>query len=317
MSDKIKNITVLMPVYNDSEFLMNSVNSILNQTYKDFEFLIIDDGSDDEIGKVISSIDDSRINYKKISHKGIAGALNYGLKISSGDLIARIDADDVNPPGRLKSQIDFHNKYPEYDVIAGRSVYFKNKGKILFFIKPPESDNEIKKMLNLHNPINHSSVLFNKKKIMSGGGYNEDFKCYEDFELWFRMRDKLKYKIIPEVLVYTRLRKNSLTKKSDKDQIRELLFKNAVDKEETSKSSDDKKFWNNILFWIEYFYGSREGARNYFTKGITLKKSLAYLNTFLPDKIFTESIEYRLRQKIESAFESKSEYQKELNTLLK
>lgn len=316
MSDSIKNITVLMPVYNDSEFLRSSMNSILNQTYRDFEFLIIDDGSVDETEKIINGIDDSRINYKKITHKGIAGALNYGLKISSGDWIARIDADDVNPPDRLKSQIDFLNKNPGHDVIAGRSVYFKNNGKILFFIKPPENDSEIKKMLNLHNPINHSSVMFNKRKIITDGGYDENFKCYEDFELWFRMRDKLKFKIIPEVLVYTRLRKNSLTKKSDKNQIRELLFKNAFHKEETSKSADEKKFWHNILFWIEYFYGSQENARNYFPKGITIKKSLAYLNTFLPDKIFTESIEFRLRQKIESAFESKSEYQKELNTLL-
>ncbi len=310
-------ITVLMSVYNAGEYLQSSVKSILNQTYRDFEFLIIDDGSEDNSEEVINSFRDSRIIYKKIPHTGLAGALNYGLKNSSGDYIARIDADDVNTLKRLERQIEFLNPDSHYDVIGSHSAYFNEQGKILFLIKPPSDDKDIKDFLNLHNPINHSSVLFDRKKILNEGGYNESFACYEDFELWFRLKDKLIYRIIPEVLVYTRLRKNSLTKTSSGNQILKLLLPNALQKRELSGSANEKKYWDSILFWINYFYGDKKNARNYLPPDVTFKNSLAYMNTFLPDKIFKESVEYRLRHRIELMFEGKEKYRSELKKLLK
>ncbi|MDQ3021279.1 MAG: glycosyltransferase [Bacteroidota bacterium] len=312
----MNNITVLMAVYNDSKYLKSSVKNILNQTYKNFEFLIIDDGSEDKPEDVIYGFKDSRINYKKIPHCGLAGALNYGLSISSGDWIARIDADDLNSSNRLKTEIDFLKANPEYDVISSSSVYFKDPARILFSIKPPQEDDMIKKFLYLHNPVNHSSVIFNKKKILGGGGYNNKFKSYEDFELWFRMKEELKFKILPEVLVYTRLRKNSLSKTGSKKDIYGLLSGNALQKIKTSDSETEKNLWKNIVFWIEYFYGEKAEARNYFGGSISLKKSLAYINTFLPDKIFEETREYRLRQRLQSHFEGKKKFKQELLKLL-
>src|SRR2546425_317811 len=98
MSKKIKNITVLMPAYNSSLYIDSAVKSILNQTFKEFEFLIIDDGSADNSEEEISKYKDSRINYTKLKHRGISVALNYGIKKASCDWIARIDADDLNTP---------------------------------------------------------------------------------------------------------------------------------------------------------------------------------------------------------------------------
>ncbi len=320
MSDSvrnIKNITVLMAVYNDSAYLENAVKSILNQTHKDFEFLIIDDGSEDSAEEVINGFKDTRINYKKISHRGLAGALNYGLKISSGDFVARIDADDLSTPDRLGAEIDFMEKNPGYDVVSSRSVYFKDPDKILFYIKPPEEDEMIKRFLNLHNPINHSSVIFDRKKILESGGYNEEFKSYEDFELWFRMKDKLKFRILPDVLVFTRMREGSMTRTGSKEQIRSLLLENARKKMNTAGEVSDKRYWKNILFWAEYFYGKKDRAREHFANDISIKKSLAYINTFLPGKIFQETIEYRVRQRIQSQMSGRKKFRQELLKLLK
>lgn len=305
-----------MAVYNDAKYLPYSVKSILKQDYPDFEFLIIDDGSSDNTEEVIHNFKDTRIVYKKINHRGLAGALNYGMKISSGDWIARLDADDLNTSNRISLQLTEIKKEGQADVLASRSVYFNNNKKVLFLINPPEDDGEIKKFLNLHNPINHSSVAFKKSSITNNNGYDENFRCYEDFELWFRLRHKLTFKIIPEYLVYTRLRKNSLTAKESKSEIYKMLFMNAKKNFTRSKDSPEALYWNNILFWIEYFYGNKINARKYFIKGMTLKKMIAFLNSFLPEKAFLNLTELRLRQRIISKTKNLSKFKKELDSLL-
>lgn len=316
MPDKLNKTTVLMAVYNGERYIKQSVKSILNQTFKDFEFLIVDDGSFDSTGAIISEIKDSRIKYKKISHGGLASALNYGINLSRSDYIARIDSDDVCTPERLEKQISFLDSHPEIDVVAGWSVYFKDAGKIQFTVKPPASDKEIKKFLLLHNPINHSSVTFRKKKIADNGGYNDSFRCYEDFELWFRLRDKLTFHILPEFLVFTRLHTGSMTESESKIQIHGILEANAVQGLDNSETEKDKKFWKNILFWVEYFYGEKEKSRTYFTGDAAIKKSIAYLSTFFPPNAFKEIIEYRFRQRIQTGLKGRSELKSQLVKLL-
>lgn len=307
-------VTVLMSVYNDSRYLKNSIRSILNQTYGDFEFLIIDDGSEDNTEEVVSSFSDSRINFKKIKHSGLASALNYGIANSSGDWIARIDADDLNTSERLSIQMNFIKSNPQYNVISSWSVYFQSPHKILFLLKTNDAD--MKKSLNLHNPVNHSSVIFNKKIISGNGGYNESFNCYEDFELWFRLKDKLNFKIIPEYLVFTRLRRDSLTQTEKKDNLYKMLTQNAFMNLDKSQDKDVRNYWYNILFWTEFFYGNRADAGKYLSKNFSMKKAAAFLNTFLPDKAFKKIIDLRLRYRLESKFINKDKLEKELKTLL-
>ncbi|MBK8551317.1 MAG: glycosyltransferase [Ignavibacteria bacterium] len=316
MSSSIKHITVLMSVYNDSEYLKYSVRSVLNQTYKDFEFLIIDDGSTDKTEDIIKSHKDSRIVYKKISHIGLAGALNFGLNNSSGDWIARIDADDLNTANRLKSQVSFINSNPSYNVISGWSVYFKDQHKILFELKTPSEDADVKKFLDLHNPINHSSVIFRKDIILDEGGYNEKFKCYEDFELWFRLRDKLKFKILPEILVYTRMRNDSMTNTGSNNKIYELLKTNGDLNLKAAQDERERYYRSNLLFWIEYFYGDKARARKYLGKDFSFKQAAAFLNTFLPEKAFDKILGIRLRYRLMSKFRDKKLYETELKKLI-
>ena len=200
-------------------------------------------------------------------------------------------------------------------MVSSCSVYFDNRYKILFFINPPEKDSDIKKFLNLHNPINHSAVIFRKNKITGSKGYNEAFSCYEDFELWFRLRNELTFHVIPEYLVYTRFRKNSLTARESKIQIYELLFHNAFKMYNESADAKVKEYWNNILFWIEYFYGDKRKARKYAGKDITYKKLFAFLNTYLPEKAFMNVAGSRIRHRLQSKMIDKKKYKSELYSL--
>ncbi len=310
-------ITVLMAAYNESRYISDSIRSILRQSYTDFEFIIIDDGSNDDTEKTIKSFDDARIRYRKISHRGLAGALNFGLSISEGDWIARIDADDINTPDRLEKQIKYINKEPRPDVVGSWSVYFKDPGKILFLLKPPTNNHDIKHFLNLHNPINHSSVIFNKKQITEAGGYNEIYSGYEDFELWLRLKNKAEFLIISDFLVYTRLRKDSLTQMESKNNICKFLMENAKRKFQNANNSGEKKYWKNILFWIEYFYGNKSKARRYFTGNISMKRTMALVNTFLPEYAFRKILELRLKYRIKYKFEGGRKFKHELQGLLK
>ncbi|MBL8006851.1 MAG: glycosyltransferase [Ignavibacteria bacterium] len=301
MSEKNINISVLMPVYNASRYLKNSVRSILNQTFREFEFLIIDDGSTDDSEEIVSSFSDSRIIYKKIPRSGLSAALNYGLEIASGDWIARIDADDLNTPDRIRIQNDFILKNPEYNVVSGCSVYFRDPCEILFVMKVPEFDSDIKNFLNLHNPVNHSAVMFNRKIICQNGGYNEQFSCFEDFELWHRLKDKLNFRILPEYLVFTRLHSRSHSYKADREKIYRML-------------SDNNQ--ENDLFWVEYFYGNRKECRKYFFEEFSLRKLTAFVISFFPLKVSDSITELRLMSRIKTKRADKKKFEVELKKLL-
>lgn len=308
-------LSVLMAVCNDKKYLRYSVNSILEQTYTDFEFVIIDDGSSEDIESIVKEFSDPRILFKRIKNRGLAGALNYGLELCSGKWIARMDSDDLSVPERFEVQMNYLRKHPHVDVLGSSSVYFDDSGKILFELIPPEDDQRIKELLDLHNPVNHSSVIFSKDKIINAGGYDEKFGVYEDFELWFRLKDELNFRILKDILVFTRYRKDSMTGKGSKLKVRDMLRKNAFSKLETNADPESSEYWNNILFWIEYFYGNKDEARKNF-KGISVKRSIAYLNTFLPEEEFRKLIELRVKLRLKTKAKNKSLHKQQLKKLI-
>jgi glycosyltransferase involved in cell wall biosynthesis len=122
MSDNVP-ITVLMATYNCGQYILTSINSILRQSYENFELLIIDDGSEDNSEEIIRSLNSDRIRYIKLKHIGFSAALNYGLKEAKFDWVARMDADDIAIPDRLEKEIKLINK-SSTDIIFSNSVFF-------------------------------------------------------------------------------------------------------------------------------------------------------------------------------------------------
>lgn len=314
MSERIEYVTVLIPAYNSAQYISYAVRSILNQTHKDFELLTIDDGSTDNTEEIVNNFKDSRIVYKKIAHKGLASALNFGLSVASFEWIARLDADDLNTKERLEKQIKYIKFNPDISVLSSWSVYFKNNGKIQYFLKTPCEHEEINKFLDLHNPFNHSAVFYNKNLILNSG-YNEELECYEDFELFYKLRDKLKFHILPDFLVYTRLQEKSLTKVNQNKVIFNIIYPNAFEKIKTASAKKDRNYWNNIIAWIYFFYGDKKTARKFLLKDVSIKKIIALIFTYLPQKYFISLINFNIKYRFISLFIKSKKYRIELKEL--
>jgi len=316
MPEAIKHISVLIPAYNCGKYISYAIKSILNQTFKEFELIIIDDGSTDNTEEIVKEFKDKRIIYHKTENMGTSAALNYGLKICKYDWVARIDADDLNVPTRLETQIKFLIDNPEYDVVSSWSVYFKNHAKILFLLKEPVEHLDIYDYLDLHNPINQSGVIYRKELILREG-YNENFKFNEDFELFHRIRDKVKFYNIPRFLVYTRIRSDSKTYSQRNKNLYDMLFNPAFKNMMDAKSKGEHFYWASTIAWINYFYGSRKDSRSYFKNSVSWKNLLAYFTTFLPDEYFYKFIDSRLKYRLKNMFSSTKLYNNELKNLLK
>jgi glycosyltransferase involved in cell wall biosynthesis len=208
-------ISVLLPVYNGGKFLKESIDSVLSQSYKDFELLIIDDDSKDNTEEIIKSYTDARIKYFKKAHTGLIGSLNLGLEKANGEFIARQDADDISDITRLEKQIDLFNKDPELILIGSYATKIDEFGEQAGELNYPPLDWEgIKKYSILHNPFIHPTVMFKKDIIKKVGGY-KNFKHIEDYELWTRVIYKYKAANIPEPLLKYRVHTGQVTKKNN------------------------------------------------------------------------------------------------------
>lgn len=296
----INNITVLMPVYNGAKFIGRAINSILNQSYKEFEFLIVDDGSTDNTKAIIHSFNDPRINYHYIPNSGLGRALNYGLSIAKYDWIARMDSDDISHPQRLEKQITTANRN-DFDVISCQYAVFV-KGRIHYHIHSSEHHSEIKKRLAIHNEIAHPGVLFNRHTILNNGGYSP--VVFEDFELWLRLKEKVKFYNLPEVLIFVNSRSDSYSRINAEKRRKEVYdilapyYNSDLAKEFGIKPEDDTM----IRGWREFFYGDKKKARIYWLKTpfykLGFRMPFAYILSFLPENIIIRFQAANLRLKI-------------------
>ena len=315
MPGRIEKISVLMPVYNGAKYIRQSIGSILQQSFRNFELVIIDDGSTDGTEKIIKEYTDSRIRYFRIEHSGTSAALNFGVSKCSFEWIARIDADDLNTPLRLEKQAAHLEDNPDTDILSSWSAYFRDPDKIIFVLREPEEHEDITEALAIHNPINQSAMMC-RKSILEANKFNESLDNNEDFELMFRLKDKCRFHILPEVLVYTRWHKDSRTFATDNSNIYDMLYLDAFRKMQDSKSKGVHFFWASKIAWINYFYGDRRDSRGYFRNSFSLKNLTAYITTFLPNKYFFKFTGSRIRYRFRNIFENNSVYSAELKKLL-
>ena len=198
-----------MPVYNVAPFVADSIESILNQSFKDFEFIIIDDGSTDGTADVIQSYGDHRIVSVQRRHLGTVYQLNFGLAVSRGDYIARQDGDDWSHPKRFEKQFDFLESRPDYAVVSSAMGLVDEKGrplKVLRYPAEPNYDDLMKRCC-----ISHAASMWRKDIHDFVGGYDEQFNknCCEDYDLWLRVVEQYRIYVLNEVLYTKRERPES------------------------------------------------------------------------------------------------------------
>ncbi|MBI2720866.1 MAG: glycosyltransferase [Bacteroidetes bacterium] len=181
-------ISVLLPVYNAGKFLHESIESILNQTFSDFELIIINDGSKDNSKEIINSFNDTRIVFIDQENIGLAASLNKGLGLARGKFIARQDNDDISLSQRFEKQLMFFEKNPNVALLGTAAEITDEQGRPTGRFHRHSSDSlTLKFTLLFNNPFVHSSVMFRKSVIEKTGSYSTDTAVFEDYDLWSRI----------------------------------------------------------------------------------------------------------------------------------
>ena len=243
-------ITVLMSVYNGEEYLEDAIDSILSQTFKDFEFLIINDGSIDKTAEILKSYNDLRI--KIINNKeniGLTKSLNKGLKIAQGEYIARQDADDISMTERLEKEVEFLDNHQDYAVVGTCLQVIEDSDNSTGYIEKPEKDSDIRDFLKKDNCIGHGSAMIRKASFENVGLYYDEFmEKSQDYELWLRISKKYKIHNIPEYLYSWRNHKENISMKCKNEQkhfVEAAKVRSNWNNE--MKKTDSKKYKFSIL----------------------------------------------------------------------
>lgn len=178
-------ISVVMSVFNGEKFLKESIDGILNQTFSDFELIIVDDGSTDSTKSIVLGYKDDRIRlFSNSNNFGTPKALNFGMSHARGEFIARHDADDISCPERFKSQVEFLRNNPDIILVGSDAYVIDNDGTIL---EKKQLPNNPLKYLQKHNVFFHGSIMFRKKIVDEVGMYNEILRNAQDYEFLVRI----------------------------------------------------------------------------------------------------------------------------------
>jgi glycosyltransferase involved in cell wall biosynthesis len=195
-------VSILLPVYNGAAYLRDSLDSMLRQSYQDFELIIIDDGSRDESAQIIQSVNDDRIRFYRQENRGLAATLNRAIALSRGEYLARQDQDDMSLPDRLEKQLRYLAAHPQCGLVGTWAEIVSGNEKTGRTHRHAAEDYCLKFDLLFDNPFVHSSVMFRRSAVEGVGMYSTDPSRQppEDYELWSRLSRKWEVANIPEIL---------------------------------------------------------------------------------------------------------------------
>jgi glycosyltransferase involved in cell wall biosynthesis len=198
-------VSVIMTVYNGEQYLAKAIDSILAQSFKDFEFIIVNDGSSDGTATLLDAYNDSRIKVIHQQRSGRAKSLNRAIFSTRAEYIANIDADDISLPTRLERQLAYMKTNPQIGLLGTAVLKIDAVGKALDVFVPPSEDRELRWALAMRNPFVHSSVMMRRSAIREVGLYDESLPCVVDRDLWVRIAQRFQLAVLSEVLVLKRL----------------------------------------------------------------------------------------------------------------
>lgn len=262
-----------MSVYNGEKYLQEAIDSILGQTFKDFEFLIINDGSTDKTAEILKSYNDPRIkiinNEKNI---GLTKSLNKGLRLVRGEYIARQDADDISMPERLEKEVEFLEQNKNVGLVGTDYFMINEKGKVVHIVKCLNGCRELKAKLLESNQFGHGSVMFRRECIDNIGAYREEFKFAQDYDFYLRIVEAYDVANISEPLYKWRIDSKSISvaKKALQDKYTLLAIELAKEKRKLGKDElqslkreEVNNFMDNYLISKYEFQNKKKIAQNY------------------------------------------------------
>ena len=227
-------VTVLMPVYNGEQYLGQAIESILNQTFTDFEFLIIDDASTDNSIEIIKNYRDNRIQLVENNQNlGQAETMNTALGLAMGNYIARMDQDDISLDQRLEKQVYYLQKFTKVGILG---CHVRSVKENLAQVKPirnrPLTNYTNQWRLLYSTSVMHSSVMFRKELYLKHGGYYARYSPAEDYEYWSRLSQNTEIHQLPDVLVLIRRHafRSSVNRKSEQLEMKEKITRGNINR---------------------------------------------------------------------------------------
>ncbi len=215
-------VSIIMGVYNGGEFLRESVRSVLGQTFKDFELIIVNDASSDGSAEIIKELQNTDDRIKLLNNStnlGLTKTLNIGIQASRGEYLARLDSGDLCSTDRLEKQVRFLEANRGVGLLGSFMHIINTHGEIIKEVTYPTEDQEIKRDLIKYNPFVHSSIMFRKSVGEKAGFYDEDFRYAQDYFFYFKLFPFTKFANLPLYLVKYRHMPNSITSTKNKKQM--------------------------------------------------------------------------------------------------
>jgi glycosyltransferase involved in cell wall biosynthesis len=295
-----------MAVYNTAKYLHESIDSVLNQTFSDFEFIIINDGSNDKSLEIIKSYSDKRIELINQTSTGLAKALNNGINKSKCKIIARMDADDIAISDRFKIQYEFISRNTEYVIVGSNAEIIDINGRHIYNTSLPIRDKECKNKLP-ENPFIHPSIMFRKDAFNKAGQYSEKMLTGQDYVLINRMSKYGQFYNIETPLIKYRIVPHSNSQRSnnsnDNVRVKEIMDK-AIDHNNISdvdynflkilvknNNTQDNILNYHLLLAKKYLWNNYQPklARINLSKSLKINSSFyifaLYLVSYLPSKM--------------------------------
>lgn len=247
-------VSVIMSVYNGEPYLKDAIKSVLEQSFMDFEFLIVDDGSRDNSVKTIESFDDPRIKLIRQENTGVARAKNRALEVARGKWTAIIDSDDIWYLSKLEKQLQFLKENPDFVLAGTFSEIIDKDGHFLYIKKEKTDPQKLKEAFEEKNQFMHSSVIFSTSIARNEGGYYEKVRQYfVDYMLLYQISRHGKITNLAEPLIKYRIVPNSLSAKNDPPEfhriVRNTLKRGSITEDEYQLLQDIKARKNHNPEW--------------------------------------------------------------------
>lgn len=247
-------VSVLIPVYNGVPYLRETLDSIINNNYKDIEIILVDDGSKDASKKTCHEYESKYNNIKFISfekNKGMDRALNAGIKVAQGEYIVRLNQDDIIMPDRIEKQVKFLEENSEYVAVGGQIVLFTDKNSDYARINFPLTDEEIRNKWLLFSPFSDPTVTYRRSAVMETPGYSQLMWPADDVHMWYMLGSIGKLANLPDVVTRVRWHRGSGSIHSHRRQMKKTWEVHKWAEEHIQKPSLGIK-----AFWIaEYIAG--------------------------------------------------------------
>lgn len=206
-------VSVLMTIYNAKPYLKEAIDSIVAQTFNNWELIAIENGSSDESPKILASYKDDRIRILVLPENiGRTPALRLAFDQARGDYIAVLDADDTSHPERLKKQVDYLDQHIEFGLVGSWAEQINDRSEVIGSFKPPVDESELYEVLGWTNPIVHSSIMYRRMYAKQLGGYSEAYVYAQDFALILAMAKISRICIIGEYLCKYRVSVSNMTR---------------------------------------------------------------------------------------------------------